>query len=102
MPWRNVAAVYGRSVSATVSGMAIAVSSAARVRIWESSESEGEQTVRNDGPGDVTVSRNPLVVVGGADAFVVKASSEERVWLRPGDGLFAVCASGVTASVEVI
>lgn len=112
-PAANVAAAmaylrerYGDGASAGLSvydpGVARAVDSSAVVRIFENVESEGEVVVKNDGPNAVEVSKDPSVTAAGADAFTVAANAEERVWLRPGDGLYAICAAGQSASVEVI
>lgn len=82
--------------------MAVAIDSTAVVKVVDNVLSEREETVKNDGPGSVVISKDPQLVAGGADAFVVPASSEQDVTLAEGEGLYAICPAGQTASIEVI
>lgn len=86
----------------TLSLVAHAITAAAVVQIVDNVESEGEVRVRNDGTGSVSVSKDPAMTATSADAFTIAASSEETVWLREGEGLYAICPTGATASVEAI
>lgn len=86
----------------TLSRMAFAITDAGVTRIFENTESEDQVNVRNDGPDAVAISKNPAMTAVGADAFILDANTEEKVFLRPGEGLYAVCGAGMTASVEVI
>lgn len=93
---------HRRVVGGSLTPMAIAVTSAAVVQIYENVESHETATVRNDGPNTVTISKDPAVAVGAADGFTVASAATQNVDLAPGEGLYAICASSQTASVEVI
>lgn len=82
--------------------MAIAVDSTATVKLIDNVLSLREETVRNDGPNPVTISKDPGVVVGGATAWALAANGLQDVTLAPGEALYAVCATGQTASLEII
>lgn len=91
-----------RLLRGTLTGVAIAVDSTGVKQLVLEAESLVTVSVRNDGPGPVTISKDPEVTAAGADGFVVAANAEQQVSLRPGEGLFAICAAGQTASVETI
>lgn len=80
--------------------MAIAVGSGAVVAVVRLVESQVIETVRNNGPNAVTLSKDPKVVAGAG--FQVAAAAVQDVDLAPGESLFAICAGGQTASLEVI
>lgn len=82
--------------------MAVAVDSSHVVQIVENVESLTTRSVRNDGPNVVSISRDPAVIAAGTDAFVLAVNAEQAVTLEPGEGLYALCAAGQTASVETI
>lgn len=92
---------YPQAEAGRLSPMAIAVG-AAVVQIYENVGEEGNVRVKNDGPSAAVISKDPAVTASGADGFNVAANAEETVWLRPGEGLYAICAAGQNASVEVI
>jgi hypothetical protein len=98
------AAVWGLSFGdgGTLALVAYAITAAAVVKIVKNVEAEGQVTVRNDGTGSVSISKDPLETATGADAFALAANTSQVVWLRPGEALYAVCPGGQTASVEVI
>lgn len=82
--------------------MAFAITAAGVTQIYGNTESEAQVRVRNDGPDPVAISKDPQLTAVGADAFILNANTEESVFLRPGEGLYAICGAGHTASVEVI
>jgi hypothetical protein len=82
--------------------MAVPVDSSHVVQIVQNVESLTSVAVRNDGPNPVSISRDPDLTAAGADAFVVAVNAEQEVSLEVGQGLYAICAAGQTASVETI
>lgn len=81
--------------------MAVNVGSAV-VKLKDNVLSEQELTVKNDGPDTVQISKDPQLAAGGADAFLVPANQEQDVTLAVGEALYAICAAGQSASVEVV
>lgn len=79
-----------------------AITSAAVVKIVDNVSSAGQVTVRNDGTGTCAIAKDPQLSPTGADAFVLAANTEQDVWLREGDALYAECPSGQTATLSVI
>lgn len=72
------------------------------VRLVNEVLSEREVTVRNDGASAVFVSTDPQMVASGAQTFSVAVNASQDVTLSPGQSLFAICAAGQSASVEVV
>lgn len=82
--------------------MAYAVGSAAVVRLTPNVEAAREMRVRNDGPNQCFIAKDPQLAPTAADAFSLAANAEETVWLAEGQALYAVCPAGSSASIEVI
>lgn len=80
--------------------MSIAVGSAQVVKVVDNVLSLRTESVRNDGPNAATLSTDPDVVAGGG--FQLAASAVQDVSLEVGEALYAICASGQTAALEVI
>jgi hypothetical protein len=82
--------------------MAVNVGSAQVVKLVDNVLSEREETVKNDGPNSVVISKDPQMTAAGADTFIVASGAEQDVTLADGEALYAICAGGQTASVELI
>lgn len=82
--------------------MAFAVGPGVTTTLVDEVPSQEEVTVRNDGPDPATVSKDPTVVVGAADGWVLANGDKQDVTLMPGESLYAVVGAGHAASIEVV
>jgi hypothetical protein len=74
----------------------------ATVRLTANVESAQEKRVRNDGPDQCFIATDPQLAPAAADSFSLAPSAEETVWVAEGEALYAICAAGSSASLEVI
>lgn len=81
----------------------VTVGDAAVVKLVDNTLSARRKTIRSvAGSNPVWLSRNPQVAPDGADAWELDATVAQSVDLAPGEALYAICAAGQTADVQVI
>lgn len=98
---RLTVSLLGRGYAAR---MAYAVTAPPAVKIASNVEgADVTRTVKNTGANAVYLSRDPAVTSAATSEFsVAAAASSPAISLAPGEELYAVCAAGLSSTVEVI